>query len=344
MDLKSGDLIILDPPESIDVDDFDKQTDEEKMGTVLSTLNLICAKVQQFDIQVNHEDVGLHPRMQTIQEQSDTVATDVAELKWENNILKGIVQKQSKQIQTLTDRVTQLTVKSMEKNLIVTGILGDEKKESCKAKALEFFKNQVEIDCSLEEIMVAHRKGTFVEGQNRPMIIRCTYDLCDRALKNAKNLKDKENEQGEKYYVNRQIPDVVAEQERENRQLIREQKLKDSSLPSRDKSKIEVKNRQVYIDGAAVEQKLLPPQPIELFVDKAERDKMEKIKFAVSDTTSMTGSEFIGFAFKTGQFAEVKRAYRKVKSLHPSADHIIGAYNLKNNWGFQDDSELGAGR
>ena len=85
------------------------------------------------------------------------------------------------------------------------------------------------------------------------------------------------------------------------------------------------------------------PQPIELFVDRVEREKMDKIKFAVSDTCALQGSEFIGFSFKTGQFAEVKRAYRKLKTIHPSADHIVAAYNLRNTSGYQDDGETGSG-
>ena len=57
----------------------------------------------------------------------------------------------------------------------------------------------------------------------------------------------------------------------------------------------------------------------------------------------VNGSEFIGLAYKTGQFAEVKRAYRKAKTLHPSADHIIAAYNLKTVSGHQNDGEIGGG-
>ena len=112
---------------------------------------------------------------------------------------------------------------------------------------------------------------------------------------------------------------------------------KEASLPAWQKSKIEVKHRKVFLNEVAVEKQLLPPQPIELMVDRAERDKMDKIKFVTSDTQSFQGSEFFGFAFKTGQLNEVKRVYRKVRCLQPSADHIDAAYNLKTLSGYQDD-------
>ena len=102
----------------------------------------------------------------------------------------------------------------------------------------------------------------------------------------------------------------------------------------------------MFIDGQLVEELLPVPQPFKLFADKQERDKMDKmdkIKFSVSDSSSCKGSEFLGFAFKTGQLLEVKRAYRKIKAMHPSTDHIIAACNLRNQSCFQGDGEVGAG-
>ena len=224
--MNPGELIIIQPPDPIDADDFESIEDNsKKMGSMLSTLNLMCAKIKQLDDQVNHEHLGLNPRLLTAQEQADTTSKEVEDLKNENKILKGVLQKQSKQIQTLNDRVTQLAAKSMERNLIITGILGDEKKENCKVKVQNFFKNIVEIDCNLEEIYVAHRKGFPSEGYNRPMLVRCSYGLKERVMKNITSFKDKTNDEGEKYYVNKQLPGVLAEHEKEIRETIRDQKV-----------------------------------------------------------------------------------------------------------------------
>ena len=162
-------------------------------------------------------------------------------------------------------------------------------------------------------------------------------------MKNVKNLKDKENKEGNKYYINKQVPDVYAEQNREMREIIRDQKEKDNVLPPKEKSKIEVKNKQVLIDGIAVEKQLLPPEPLEILVDKQKREKLEKIKFSVSDTALLQGSDFMAFTFKTDQLLEVKRAYKKLKGMHSATDHIIAAYNLRTTSGYQDDGELGSG-
>ena len=200
----------------------------------------------------------------------------------------------------------------------------------------------MEIDVSEEEILVVHRKGSILsEDQDRPMLVHCQCGLKERIFKNAKNLKDKENDKGNKFYVNKQVPDVYAEQNREVRDIVHDQKDKDSTLPPKEKSRIEVKNKQVYIDGVQVEKQLLPPEPLEILVDKQEREKFDKIKFAVSDTAMLQGSDFIAFAMKTGQFLEVKRAYRKIKGMHSAADHIMAGYNLRMTSGYQVDGELG---
>ena len=228
---------------------------------------------------------------------------------------------------------------------MVKGILGDTKFENCKAKALKFLKETIEIDVMDEEILVTHRKGTKAENSdiNRQMLIRCQPQLKEWILQNKENLKDKRNGNDEKFFVFKQLPDAYMEQECENREIIKNQKDRDQGLQPSDKSKIEEKNKSVYIDGQIVEKQLLPPEPMELFVDKTEKDKMDRIKFATSDMASFNGSDFIAFAVKTGQMCEVRRAYHKIKHLHPSADHIVAAYNLCSNSGYQDDGELGSG-
>ena len=40
---------------------------------------------------------------------------------------------------------------------------------------------------------------------------------------------------------------------------------------------------------------------------------------------------------------EVRRAYRKVRSINPSATHVVGVFNFKNKEGYQDDNEHSAG-
>ena len=236
-----------------------------------------------------------------------------------------------------------LTARSMDKNLTISGIPGDEKNEKCKDSAVQFLKEQVEIDVDESEIYVAHRIGQRYGKKPGTMIIRCQKPLKDRILQNARNLKDKTNQHNDPYYVNKQLPDQLAEQNREIRAEIRKQKEKDKGLKYNDRAKIEVKDKTVLIDGHPVKKHILPVQVYEHFPDKAEREKQDKIKLSVSESISQDGSIFQAYAIKSGQIHEIKRAYQRVRRTHPSATHVVAAYNIKAGSGFQDDQEYGAG-
>ena len=51
----------------------------------------------------------------------------------------------------------------------------------------------------------------------------------------------------------------------------------------------------------------------------------------------------MALAVKVDSVNDLRRTYRKVCHLHLAADHIVAAYNLKNECGYQDDNEHGAG-
>ena len=40
---------------------------------------------------------------------------------------------------------------------------------------------------------------------------------------------------------------------------------------------------------------------------------------------------------------EVHKAYKKIKLLYPSVDHMITAYSTQSDWGYHGDGEYGAG-
>ena len=335
-------------PANVDVKQFETMNQSEKMGKILSTLNGLCDKLSELDIQTNHDTDSIATKVEVLQTQVDTDAASVAKLQKENGVLKGIVQRQFHQIKDLNDKVTNLMARSMQKNLSISGIMGDSTKEKlaeAKEKILEFFKQKVEIDVDTTEILVAHRVGNYRKNQKKPrlMLVRCMPALKERVLDNVSNLKEKENEDGDPYYINKQLPEKLMEQNREIRQTIKEIKSKEESLLAREKSKIEVQNKVVYLDGVPQTKELLPPEPMELFPDDAEADKIGKIELAASDLVSEKRSDFQAFAFKTSQFLEVQRAYRKVRMLQPAATHVIGVFNLRNKQGFQDDDKHASG-
>ena len=362
---------VLPCPEPIDRDIFDKYSKEDKMETLIETINELCYKITEIDININHDSDGINTKLQTAQTQADnnkstltgvtsTIQTLESEkkkitddliaannkivmLQVENKTIRGTLQKQSCQLKTLNEKVAMLTARSMERNVTISGLTGDNKDEDCAATVTKFLKEKVEIDVGEEEILVAHRIGKPQQRRDRLMLVRCELKLKERIFQNVSNLKDKKNEKDELYFVNKQLPEMLAEKNRQVREKIREQKHKDRNLPIKERAKIQVVNQVVHINGDPAIEYLKPIEVNEMFPDQQEKEKQSKIKTVAADVVSEKGSTFMAYATKVSNIHEVRRAYRKIRILYPCADHVVAAYLLRNNSGYQDDNEHGAG-
>ena len=73
---------------------------------------------------------------------------------------------------------------------------------------------------------------------------------------------------------------------------------------------------------------ILVPTAIEVMnLDESELDKMEKLQLHPTDMIKEKGSSFRVVATKVS-LTEIRCAYKKVKMLHPAADHIVLGYAL----------------
>ena len=143
-----------------------------RMGSVISTLNQVCLKLVEINLELNHDTDGIHTKFNVLQAQVDGDTETINRLSSENKILKGLVQKQFHQINDLNDKVAMLSARSMEKNITISGVAGDiGVKEKCKATAINFLKDIMEIDVDVKEILVAHQIGKFDRSQQRPRIL-----------------------------------------------------------------------------------------------------------------------------------------------------------------------------
>ena len=195
------------------------------------------------------------------------------------------------------------------------------------------------------KIYVAHRVGQWRENMKfaRKVVVRLKYQLKERIFENIKNLKDKTNSDGKKYYINKQLPEYMVAKNRVIKEQIAIQKSKDRALPVKQRSEIKVKDKVVFIDGDPVSPALPPVQIEEMFPEEHEMEKQNKIKLTAADPITVQNSSFMAYACRASQLIEVKRAYRRIRRLHPGADHIVAAYSIKSHRGYQDDGEHSAG-
>ena len=79
-----------------------------------------------------------------------------------------------------------------------------------------------------------------------------------------------------------------------------------------------------------------------LEVNSNEQQRMDDMDIECSDCIKEKGSTIQAYAVKTTSWEDVRRAYKRVRLVHPLADHVVSAYVTKFNRGGNDDGEIGA--
>lgn len=353
---------IVNPVPMIRKEDWQGKNNATKLDSVFEAVNKMYAFHQQYtnrlkplEYAVFHKTDGILPQLGKItthakdsEQNFSRLIAENLKLRDELEIVKGVVHKQGKQIHVLQHRLADQTARSMANNITISGLLSDGPgldTGDCRIVSSAFLVDELGIDEDVVEngLLLAHRLGIYVKDRHRAMVIKVTPDLAKIVFENAKKLKDKVNSSGGRFSINPQLPDMLAEQRREIRQIIKDKKASEAHLDAHSKSSFLVRNGRVYINGQCQRKQLVPPNLLQMFVDVDEQAKIDKISFKTQDSKQSRGSRFRAFATTVESMNEVHLAYIKMFQNNPSADHIIAAFVCGLESGFQDDAEFGAG-
>lgn len=342
-------------------EDWQGKNQSHKLDSVFDSINKLYSvyeqvsqRIQPLEIAIFDKTDGILPQLQGLADYAKEADTRVDSLMKENislkeelEVVKGILHKQSKQITALQGRQAHQTARSMADNIVFTGLLGDSSEaDNTVAQALvtEFLEEKLEIEFEQHDILVTHWMGQYVKDKHRPIITRVRPNLRKNILDNTTKLANKLNEMGRPYSVNLQLPEMLAEQKREVRQIIKERKDAEKSLDETSKSKILVRNNNVYINGQLQRKLLKPPTITQLFeTSDGEKKQMKKLKIKYTQPKPMKNSEFMGAACVVNNMNEVHLAYKKLFLKFPGVDHIVAGFSCEGKEGYQDDSEFSAG-
>ena len=150
---------------------------------------------------LNDEEEGALPRLRDVEEITNDHETRLEALEKTNGqlleeiaMLRGVVQVHDQQLISTKSRLTSLLARSMFNNITISGLVGDDSKENCKEKVLNFLREKMKMeDLKDKEVEVAHRLGPKQPGKIRLMVVRCKFSLRDRVFTYVKNLKDVKN-------------------------------------------------------------------------------------------------------------------------------------------------------
>ena len=325
-------------------------------GIILASLNKLHDK---FDSQKKEHDnlskeifgeSGIEPRVTQAEAQCDDNTSEITDikgkydaLKKEHTLLLGIVKKQSAQIDVLSNKVEDLVVRSMKDNIIISGLKEEDAENSDLEKnVFDFFENNMTINPKFDTM---HRIGEKREGKGpRPVVAKCaSIREKSKIFQNVRKLKDKKNEAGKPYFISDQYPDGVNERRRKFNSMIKENK----DRPTTEQLAMKIQRNQLFINNEMYKPVVVPPSVDDLFdIQKSEEEKMNKLSLVYGDIQSERGSTFYGAAVKVQSVADIRRAYKKVVMLDPSATHVMAAFKYKSPQGrimcdYVDDGEHG---
>lgn len=204
----------------------------DKMNSMSSTID---NKMNPMQEAIFDETLGLLPKIdhlignaKSTDESLQSVMEENVQLRDELDILKGIVHKMSRQLDVANSKINTLLTKSMEDNLIFTGILDDLPKKDPRQQLHRFLYHTMNLtDIYDSDILSVYRLGKPAQNKNRAIVAHCTPALRRYIQNNQSILRDKLNGEGGKFFINQQLPDAVAEQRREIREIIKLKKDKE---------------------------------------------------------------------------------------------------------------------
>lgn len=346
----------------ISKDEYAKKNTTQKLDVVADAINKMYNKITDlttgFDAKMKPINDAIFddqnrvlPKIETVIDHARSTDDAIQQLTAENlelrdelDILKGVVDKMANQLDTANSRINQLTAKSMEDNLVISGILEDLPKKSLRSQVHQFFQEEMALNNINDyDIIKVYRIGKYEKGRNRPILVQCTPELRRYIMINAPLLKDKVNTRGAKFYINQQLPESIAEQNREIREKIKDRQLKEELLPNTSKSKFLVKQNRLFINGQLSRKIVSTPAVHQLFPDDDTQKKINALKMRTFRAKPELGSTFRVAIMTPDTVDNVRLAYVKMFQKYSMADHIALAYLINDEDGYNDNGEFGSG-
>lgn len=169
----------------ISKDDFSKKNTGAKLDSVAEAINKMYGAMHQMNSKLEEkilpmehavfdEEEGILPQMKHLVEHAKSADGRIQDIHEENlqlrdevDVLKGIIHKLSNKIDHSEKRIQQLSTKSMEDNLIISGIMDDLPKRNPRKQLTEFFALELNLpDVRANDLLSVFRLGKPIEGKH----------------------------------------------------------------------------------------------------------------------------------------------------------------------------------
>ena len=271
--------------------------------------------------------------------------TEMAYWKIKSENLVSICGRMSMEISDLTSRIENLEVNSSKTMIMINGLIlisEQNKKQDCAYELEDFFEQSLDLKVGVDNCFTLNTTSI-----PKPIVVKLQSMEDKRLIMAAKSkLKDVEGSLGKKIYINDYVPPFTQEKRRREQEIIRK------AQPTDPQEEFDVKYTKegLSIQGQVYSKLIKPPTPQELAnISMDEYHRIFKMQLRKSTDVHMDKSTFTGYTAKVTKIDEIKNLYKRVRMLHPSARHVVCAYQIPHEHSFfgmdyQDDGEPGAGR
>ena len=356
---------------------FAKSSIDDKLSTVIASLNKLHNKFDNIHDELHDKESGVFKQLYDVVGDVKDCLDNLLQTQAEMKIVKGILAKQEQQIASLSQQIQEITKKQMSENIVISGVFDhhfevceklleapmgsstdnlinlikevqkglEESDQDLKALAAKFFTDIQKVTVSMKDVLHVYWLGQYEAGRSRQLVVKLEVSKREEVLAKTKNLKGVQNPIKRFYFVNQQVPEAITAQKKKNSYDIAKIKKGNEGRQQHLKTKFKVKKNQLFIGDSKtpVQPKCLPLPSTALFTDRAEQEKIDKIKLFISAPIEDSGSVFTGIVAKTSNITELKRAQIKVRQLYCHATHIPIAYDAEGQRGSYDDGEFSAG-
>lgn len=327
-------------------------SEDSNLQDIIHKINGVCKRLDNIENFIKQPETGVKDRLSSMERKQDVhdgkvlfMAKEHKAIKHDMQQIKGVIQRHATQLQVHESKVTDLTARSMAKNLLISGIVEDHH-ENCKEQVRKFLLEELDINIALDEdlkIKVAHRLGFRREDINsdRAMIIKVNDKLKELILNNIEHLEGRKNRKGKSYYINIQQPEAKIEAKRNAKALLKRFQEKFKS------AKVEMRGDKVYMNNEWQRPLLEAPRVDQLFYDPEEQKQLGKLKILYSPPVDERSSNFWAAACRVDSIQIARQAYKKIRQDHPTMSHIsaavVSTHEGNMTSGLADDLEHGAG-
>ena len=249
------------------------------------------------------------------------------------NVLLSLEQRMESQ----DSKLLMHTAKHLNLNYKISGINFNYEEDPVQA-VIDFFRTTLQFTAAAENIHEAFRTGRAlkIRIKGKPvtlpplMFIKVAPSLKRMIEENKHLLRDQTDPlDGHFYKIKLHIPDAFTGARQHFNPIVQSIIEENENKPDAEKQSFAFRGTDLYIDGSKVIEPIKPPRRSDIVnINRDTANKLMSLDFPALASKTERASRFVSYAIRATDLPLIELAYLKMRTLHPTASHIMLGYVL----------------